>query len=65
MNLEDYVSPARAAQIRGVSKARINAMVKAGRLTPIPYDGGYLLKRSEVEKYEPQKPRAFEKKKAK
>jgi hypothetical protein len=55
MNLKDYVSPARAAEIRGVSLPRIIAMIKAGQLTPIPYDGGYVLKRSEVEGYEKKK----------
>jgi len=55
MNLKHLLSPARAAEIRGVSLPRIIAMVNDGKLTAVPYDGGYLLKRSEVEGYEPKK----------
>jgi excisionase family DNA binding protein len=55
MNLEKFVTPAEAARIRGVSRPRITAMVKSGKLKPIPLGGGYLLLRSEVESYKPQK----------
>ena len=54
MNLKDYVSPTRAAQIRGVKLSRIIAMVNDGLLKRFEYDGGYLLKRSEVENYVPK-----------
>jgi excisionase family DNA binding protein len=55
MNLDKYVTPAIAARIRGVSRARITAMVKAGKLRPYPVGEQYLLLRTEVENYEPQR----------
>jgi excisionase family DNA binding protein len=55
MNLDKYVTPAIAARIRGVSRARITAMVKAGKLKPYPVGEQYLLLRAEVENYEPQR----------
>lgn len=55
MNLDKYVTPAIAARIRGVSRARITAMVKAGKLRPYPVGEQYLLLRAEVENYEPQR----------
>lgn len=56
MNLDKYITPAQAARIRGVSRARITAMVNAGILRQIPVDGGYLLLKAEVENYQPRKP---------
>ncbi len=55
MNLNKYVTAAVAARIRGVSRARITAMVRAGKLKPYPIGEQYLLLRAEVENYEPQR----------
>ena len=51
MNLKNYVSVKRAAELRGVKPPRIVAMINNGDLTPVHYDGGYVLQRAEVEGY--------------
>jgi hypothetical protein len=51
MNLKNFVSVKRAAEIHGVTPPRIIAMINNGDLTPIPYDGGYLIARAEIEGY--------------
>ena len=51
MNLKNFVSVKRAAEIRGVKPPRIIAMINNGDLTPIHYDGGYVIARAEIEGY--------------
>ncbi len=51
MNLRNFVSVKRAAEIHGVTPPRIIAMINNGDLTPIYYDGGYLIARAEIERY--------------
>ena len=55
MSLKNYVSVERAANIRGVEPSRIIAMINAGKLKKYEYDGGYVLKRSDIENYVPSK----------
>ena len=54
LNLEDLISQAEAAEIRGVSRASINELVKRGRLRSVDIAGRTFLYRSEVESFEPQ-----------
>jgi hypothetical protein len=51
MNLKNFVSVKRAAEIHGVKPPRIIAMINNGDLTPIHYDGGYVIARAEIEGY--------------
>jgi hypothetical protein len=51
MNLKKFVSVKRAAEIHGVKPPRIIAMIKNGDLTPIHYDGGYVIARAEIDGY--------------
>jgi hypothetical protein len=51
MNLKNFVSVKRAAEIHGVKPPRIIAMINNGDLTPIYYDGGYVIARAEIEGY--------------
>ena len=54
-NLTEYVTPAEAARIRGVSRPRITALVNAGVFEKVLQPGGYVLLRSQVEAYKPRK----------
>jgi hypothetical protein len=54
MNLEDLISQADAAKLRGVSRASINELVARGRLRSVDIAGKVFLYRSEVEAFEPQ-----------
>jgi excisionase family DNA binding protein len=54
--LDDLISQKEAAEIRGVSRASINELIKRGRLTPVTVAGKALLRRSEVESFEREKP---------
>jgi len=55
-NPTEYVTPAEAARIRGVSRPRISALVKAGVFDKfILVTGSYVLLRRQVEEYEPRK----------
>lgn len=54
LNLDDLISQAEAAEIRGVTRASINELVKRGRLRSVGIAGRTFLYRSEVESFEPQ-----------
>ena len=54
MNLDDLISQADAAKLRGVSRASINELVTRGRLKTIGIGGKVFLYRSEVEAFEPK-----------
>jgi len=50
-SLEDYISQAEAARIRGVSSQAIADLIKRGRLTTVKVAGRTLVLRSEVEAF--------------
>ena len=50
-SLEDYISQAEAARIRGVSKQAIGDLIKRGRLTAVSVGGRKLVLRSEVQAF--------------
>ena len=50
-SLEDYISQADAARIRGVSNQAIADLIRRGRLTPVKVAGRILVLRSEVEAF--------------
>ena len=54
LNLDDLISQAEAAELRGVTRASINELVKRGRLRSVEIAGRLFLYRSEVENFEPQ-----------
>jgi excisionase family DNA binding protein len=54
-NPNDLISQVEAAEIRGVTRASINELVKRGRLQSIAVGGKVLLYRIEVENFEPDK----------
>jgi excisionase family DNA binding protein len=54
--LDDLISQKEAAEMRGVSRASINELIKRGRLNPVTVAGKVLLRRSEVETFEKVKP---------
>jgi excisionase family DNA binding protein len=51
--MEDLISQVEAAELRGVSKAAIADLIRRGRLQTITVAGRPLLRRSDVEKFEP------------
>jgi predicted site-specific integrase-resolvase len=53
--LADLITQVRAAEMRGVSRAAINYLVKSGRLRVREMFGRKLVYRSEVESFMPQK----------
>ena len=54
VDLNDLISQAEAAGIRGVSRASINELVKRGRLRTVEIGRKTFLYRSEVLNFEPQ-----------
>jgi len=52
--MEDLISQAEAARIRGVSRAAIADLVERGRLQSIKIAGRVLVYRSDVENFESQ-----------
>lgn len=52
----DWVSPAEAARIRGVTRQAINKLIDAGRLAVVTIGGRRLVKRSEILDFHPLKP---------
>ena len=54
INLEDWISQAEAARIRGVSQERIRQLVQEGRLQSVEAAGRKLVRRSEVEAFVPK-----------
>ena len=55
-NLEDLISQAEAARLRGVSRSAIAELITRGRLTPVELLGKVWVKRSEVIAFEKEKP---------
>ena len=53
-DLEDLVTQAEAARIRGVSREAIYGLVGRGKLRVVEIGGQKFVRRSEVESYEPQ-----------
>jgi len=52
----EWVSQAGAAKIRGVTRQAIARLLAKGRFTTLSIGGKVLLKRSEVEEFEPKPP---------
>lgn len=55
LDLTDLISQTEAADIRGVTRASINELVKRGRLSTVNIGGKTFLRRSEVLNFEPDK----------
>ena len=55
-NPAQWMSQAEAAEMRGVTRQAIADLVKKGRFTTLSIGGRTLLKRSEVEDFEPRPP---------
>ena len=53
---EDWISQAEAARIRRVSRQAIARLIRKGRFQTLKIGGKVLLRRSEVESYEPEQP---------
>ena len=53
---EDWISQAEAARIRRVSRQAISRLIKKGRFDILKIGGKVLVKRSEVESFEPEQP---------
>jgi excisionase family DNA binding protein len=51
--MSDYVTMQEAAQILGISRPSLYYAIKQGRLTPVKQFSRTLLRRAEVEAYEP------------
>lgn len=54
IDLNDLITQAEAAQIRGISRAAITDLVKRGRLRTVEKFGKKLVFRSEVENFQPE-----------
>ena len=52
----DWISQAEAARIRGVSRQAISRLIQKGRFKTLEIAGKVLLKRSEVNAFEPEQP---------
>jgi hypothetical protein len=53
-NLDDLITQAEAARLRGVSRASINELVKKGRFKVFPIAGQQFLSRKQVTSYVPE-----------
>ena len=60
-NLEDLITQAEAARLRGVSRAAIAELIARGRLTGVSLLGKVWVKRSEILSFEKDKPGPREK----
>lgn len=54
--VEDWISQAEAARLRGVSRQAIARLIKKGRFRVLTIAGKALLKRSDVISYESERP---------
>jgi len=54
--LQDLISQAEAARLRGVSRAAIRDLIRRGRLTTVLIGGRELVYRSEIEGFQKEKP---------
>lgn len=52
---DEWISQKQAAEIRGVTRQAINELVQKGRFETLEVGGRTLIKRNEVEDYEPKK----------
>jgi excisionase family DNA binding protein len=52
VNMQDLISQAEAAELRGVSRAAIADLIRRGRLRTVKLGGRHLVYRSEVESFE-------------
>ncbi len=53
-DVNDLITQAEAARIRGVSREAVYGLVARGKLTVVEIGGQKFLKRSEVESYQPE-----------
>ena len=53
-NIDDWISQAEAARLRGVSQERIRQLVQSGRIQSLEVAGRKLVRRSEVESFVPK-----------
>jgi excisionase family DNA binding protein len=53
-DLEDLITQAEAARIRGVTRTAIAGLIARGNLSVVEIGGQKFLRRAEVEKYKPQ-----------
>jgi excisionase family DNA binding protein len=51
--MQDLITPAEAARIRGVTRSAITDLMKRGRLNVVEVGGRSFLQRDEVEKFSP------------
>ena len=54
--LQDWISQAEAARVRGVSRQAIARLLSKGRFKVLEVGGRVLLSRSDVERYKPERP---------
>lgn len=52
---DEWISQAQAAKIRGISRQAINELVQKGRFDTQEIAGNTLVRREDVENYEPKK----------
>jgi excisionase family DNA binding protein len=55
-NADDWISQAEAARIRGVSRQAISRLIQKGRFKTLEIGGRVLVKKSEVDAFEPEQP---------
>ena len=53
---DDWVSQAEAARMRGVSRQAIARLIKKGRFRTLEIGGKVLLRRKDIETYQPEAP---------
>lgn len=53
---DQWISQAQAAKLRGVSRQAIERLVRKGRFETLSIGGKTLLKRSEIEEFQPKPP---------
>ena len=53
---DQWISQAEAAKLRGVSRQAISRLVRKGRFETLSIGGKTLLRRSEVEEFQPKPP---------
>jgi excisionase family DNA binding protein len=56
INPEEWITPAEAARLRGVTRQAITKLINAGRLSTVSVGERLFVNRAEVESFTPKKP---------
>jgi hypothetical protein len=55
ISIDDWIAPAQAARIRGVSRQAIAKLIKAGRVATVEIGGRTLVRLADIKNFQPRK----------